>query len=139
MINEVPKSPGPMADPSVHASRLPAVSGVQPKDAVPQGRPADAAALAPQAQQPLEVASAEELVEGLEQLVQQTQRQLHFKLDQGTGDTVIQVIDKATDEVIRQIPSEDLQALRQHLAEMRDASAAQEQPAVEGVLFSSWV
>jgi flagellar protein FlaG len=139
MINEVPKSPGPMADPSAQASRPAAVNAVPQQSAVQAGRPGDPAARAPQAQPAIEASAAEELVEGLEQLVQQTHRQLHFKLEEGTGDTIIQVIDKATDEVIRQIPSEELQALRRHLAEMQEAAGGRQQPALEGVLFSSWV
>lgn len=139
MINEVPKSPGPMADPSAQASRSAAANAVSQPKPVQAGRPSEPAARAPQAQPAIEPSAAEELVEDLEQLVQQTHRQLHFKLEEGTGDTIIQVIDKATDEVIRQIPSEELQALRRHLAEMQEVAGSRKQPALEGVLFSSRV
>lgn len=36
--------------------------------------------------------------------IQSTQRDLHFSYDQGSGETVVKVLDRATQDVIRQIP-----------------------------------
>ena len=43
------------------------------------------------------------------------QRNLSFRVDEGSGRTVITVVDAATHEVIRQIPSEEVLALSQAL------------------------
>lgn len=45
-------------------------------------------------------------------------RSLQFSVDEGTGTTVITVRDAVTDEVIRQIPSEELVALAKRLKEL---------------------
>jgi flagellar protein FlaG len=41
------------------------------------------------------------------------QRNLSFRIDKGSGRTVITVVDAATKEVIRQIPSEEVLAVSQ--------------------------
>jgi flagellar protein FlaG len=43
------------------------------------------------------------------------QRNLSFRVDKGTGRTVITVVDAATKEVVRQIPAEEVLALAQAL------------------------
>lgn len=48
-----------------------------------------------------------EAVNRLNEHVQNLQRSLKFSVDEGTGHTVITVIDRDTNEVIRQIPSEE--------------------------------
>lgn len=50
--------------------------------------------------------SLNEVVEELNRNIQQTNRALKFTIDDRHGKPVISVVDKATDEVIRQIPSE---------------------------------
>jgi len=58
----------------------------------------------------------EETVQELNSLAQDLHRELRFSVDEETGDTVIKIVDQKTDEVIRQIPSEELIELRQRLA-----------------------
>jgi flagellar protein FlaG len=41
----------------------------------------------------------------------EAQRQLSFRIDESSGRTVITVVDAATNEVVRQIPSEEVLAL----------------------------
>lgn len=53
------------------------------------------------------------VVNELNELVQNTQRALQFSVDQDSGRTVIRVMDKETDEVIRQIPPEEALKLAQ--------------------------
>lgn len=48
-----------------------------------------------------------EVVRELNEHVQAVQRELHFSVDEDTGQTVIKVTDLATNEVIRQIPNEE--------------------------------
>ncbi len=55
------------------------------------------------ADQPREI---EEAVERLNVEVNNLQRSLRFTIDKDTGRTVIKVVDRSTDEVIRQIPPE---------------------------------
>lgn len=54
-------------------------------------------------------AQVKELKDSVSQLnhyVQSVNRNLEFKLDNETGQTVVKVVDRETDEVIRQIPDE---------------------------------
>ncbi len=56
-----------------------------------------------------------EAVTQLNDFVQKTQRDLQFKLDEGSGRTVITVLDRSTQEVIRQIPDDEALKLAQSL------------------------
>ncbi|MCP4492702.1 MAG: flagellar protein FlaG [Gammaproteobacteria bacterium] len=69
----------------------------------------------------------EDSVSQLNELVQSVQRDLRFSIDEFSGDTVIQVLDTKTEEVIRQIPSEEVLALAKNIEIMK------------GVLFSAEV
>ncbi len=69
----------------------------------------------------------EDSVSQLNELAQSVQRDLHFSIDEFSGDTVIQVLDSKTEEVIRQIPSEEVLALARNIESMK------------GVLFSAEV
>lgn len=48
-----------------------------------------------------------------------TKFELNFKVNDGTGKTVVQVLDKTTGQVIRQIPPEHLLQARNKLEELR--------------------
>jgi flagellar protein FlaG len=56
-----------------------------------------------------------EAVSRINEYVQQTERTLDFKLDEASGRTVISVYDKASSELIRQIPGELALELAQKL------------------------
>ena len=56
-----------------------------------------------------------EAVSRINEYVQQTERTLDFQLDETSGKTVIRVYDKASAELIRQIPSELALELAQKL------------------------
>ena len=84
-------------------------------------------------------AQAEQLAQGLQQLVQGVHRQLSFEVDDDTGETVIQVIDADTDKVLRQIPSDVLLALQKRLAESQETGLPVDNSSVDGVLFNSRV
>lgn len=49
----------------------------------------------------------EDVVRDLNQHIQQVQRELQFSVDKDSGRTVITVMDKETQDVIRQIPGEE--------------------------------
>lgn len=69
-------------------------------------------------------AGLEEAVRELNGYVQNVQRNLQFNVDEDSGHTVIRVVDSETDEVIRQIPSEEVLTLAKHL---KGLSEGQEQ------------
>lgn len=48
-------------------------------------------------------------------------RELDFYIDEPTGQTVITVRDRETDQVIRQIPSEEILAVAERINEMHEA------------------
>ncbi len=53
----------------------------------------------------------ERAVERLEELARNSKRGLRFAVDEGSGRMVITVINAATDEVVRQIPAEEILAI----------------------------
>lgn len=61
----------------------------------------------------------EETAAKVESYLQDFQISLHFQVENKTGDTVVQVVNKDTGEVIRQIPPEALLKARQKLEELR--------------------
>jgi flagellar protein FlaG len=48
----------------------------------------------------------EAAVAKMNEYIQSTQRDLHFSYDKSAGETVVKVLDRTTQEVIRQIPNE---------------------------------
>ena len=69
----------------------------------------------------------ENSVQRLSELVKSVQRDLQFSIDKESGKTVITVLDSTTEEVIRQIPSEEVLALARNIETLK------------GVLFSAEV
>jgi flagellar protein FlaG len=64
---------------------------------------------------PVPVVDVREAVERLNELMGSKQRSLRFQVDEGSGHTVITVINAATNEVVRQIPSAELLAIARNL------------------------
>lgn len=56
----------------------------------------------------------------MNEFIQSTQRDLRFNIDRETGETVVKVIDRQTEEVIRQIPDELFLKLARYLTENKD-------------------
>jgi flagellar protein FlaG len=67
-----------------------------------------------------------EAVNRINDIIQNTQRDLLFSIDEGSGRSTITVMDSQTKEVIRQIPSEDVLRMVEHL-----------KASTSGMLFSS--
>lgn len=57
----------------------------------------------------------DEAVSRIQDYVQNLQRELRFSVDEGSGRTIIKVIDSETDKVIRQIPPDELLAISEQL------------------------
>jgi len=55
----------------------------------------------------------EAAVKQMNEYIQSTQRDLHFSYDKASGETVVKVLDRKTQEVIRQIPDETFLKLAQ--------------------------
>ena len=69
-------------------------------------------------QEPVGDSQPENIHESVGQLndaIQNVRRELHFTVDDGTGKTIIRVIDSNTQEVVRQIPAEEVLALLAHM------------------------
>ncbi len=62
-------------------------------------------------------ASLDEVVSGLNDMVQNLHRHLQFSVEEKTGETIIKVVDSETNQVVRQIPSEEIVRLRQRMKE----------------------
>lgn len=60
----------------------------------------------------------ERTVAALSEMLEQTNVGLQYRVDEGTGDVVVSVIDRNTGDVIRQLPPEQILKMRQHLQEL---------------------
>ena len=58
-----------------------------------------------------------DVVVELNDLAQNLQRDLLFSVDKKSGDTIIKVLDKETEEVVREIPSAEIRAVKERLLE----------------------
>ncbi|WP_020681774.1 flagellar protein FlaG [Marinobacterium rhizophilum] len=67
----------------------------------------------------LTVQEAAETLEALNNVMQQMQRGISFQMDENSGRSVIQVIDRDSGDVIKQMPSQDLLKLINHMQEMQ--------------------
>lgn len=63
---------------------------------------------APVADQPVPAANIDKALEQIKGFLKDSQRQLNFQRDEATGRTIIRVIDPASGQVIRQMPSEEI-------------------------------
>jgi len=62
----------------------------------------------------------QETVAAINDFMGQFQRTLNFSVDDDAGETVIRVIDKSNDQLIRQIPSADFLKITQHIEQMQN-------------------
>lgn len=70
-------------------------------------------------QQPDRPESLEEAVTSIKDFVQTIRRDLNFDLDDSSGKMVVKVTDRASGDVIRQIPTEEALRLAENLEEAR--------------------
>ncbi|WP_051302904.1 flagellar protein FlaG [Psychromonas aquimarina] len=99
---------------------------VEPEKSVTEIRPV-AEAKPEQEKKPTAPEEVEHVVEEMNAFMQSMQRNLSFSVDEQLGKDIVSVTDVETEEVIRQIPSEDLMVL---LKKMDD---------VAGILFDTKV
>ena len=99
-------------------------SAAQTGPSAPTGRPADVERTKdiPGAARQVDEASPEsepldDVVSDLNNLVRELHRELRFSVDEESGETVIKVVDRETEEIVRQIPSEEVVQMRKRLEE----------------------
>jgi flagellar protein FlaG len=78
--------------------------------------------------------NAVEVADTLNDFAQRIQRKLQFSIDKQSGDTVITVLDLETEELVRQIPSEEILNIRHHLEQLQEDLYEGELP---GLLFAA--
>jgi flagellar protein FlaG len=90
-----------------------------------QGTAADGSGLPPaeQAAAAVDPAKAARAVVDLNDYVQKVGREIHFSVDEDSGTTVIKVMNAETQELIRQIPPDELLALAEFLEEVQEISS----------------
>lgn len=122
----VPASPAPVtsaANVAGNALPLP-VAGVKPVTPVPavlsggNGAPSGGQPLPAPAPQPLaqpELIQLQAVVEGVNRFLRDSQRQMVFQFDPSTDKESVTIINPATGEVIRQIPSAQVLSTAQNL------------------------
>lgn len=67
----------------------------------------------------LDPGKAKEMAEDVQQYLEDLNIQLSFKVHDKTGELVVQVLNRDTGDVVRQIPPENLIKLREKLEELR--------------------
>ena len=106
-LTAVTAAPARMSVPSGQNSAAPAMPAGKDTSQSGEDLPAVRAAVASQ--------DLERTLRKLNDTMAAAQRNLSFRVDKGSGRTVITVLDAATKEVIRQIPSEEVLALSRAL------------------------
>ena len=100
----------PNALPQQKAPQLSVVANLRNLD-IPTAEPAGAL----QRENPTSPNASE--LQGLTELLQQHQQHLAFSIDEGSGTTVMRVIDTDSGDIIRQMPTESWLKLAQELAD----------------------
>ncbi|MCG5501472.1 flagellar protein FlaG [Ectothiorhodospira lacustris] len=76
---------------------------------------------------PSDARSLDAAVEQINDFVQVIQRDLEFSIDDDTGRTIVKVLDRHTQELIRQVPPEEFLAMVAHLEEVKEGLLVKEQ------------
>ncbi len=99
-----------------------ASEAVQPSRGAAESRAADVSTQSGRnagSSQAVDEQAVEEIVDGLNEYVQQVERHLQFSVDRESGKTVIRVVDAATEEVVRQIPADEILELQRRLGDLQ--------------------
>tara|TARA_R110001606_G_scaffold395213_1_gene567050 strand:- start:35939 stop:36325 length:387 start_codon:yes stop_codon:yes gene_type:complete len=68
--------------------------------------------------------SLQSAVAQINEHMQKVERSLQFTIDEDSGKDVVTVLDKKTEEIIRQFPSEEVLVIARHIAENRDSTVS---------------
>jgi flagellar protein FlaG len=69
-------------------------------------------------EEPLSEAELESAVTEMNSVAQNLQRDLLFSVDEKSGGTFVKVVDKETEEVVREIPSKEIREIKARLEEV---------------------
>lgn len=109
VTNVASQAPAPLGQPTLMASSKPQ------KPAAPVELPGQAV----QAVEKIDIGTVKQAADQINALAQQFNRNLQFTVDDDTGINVVQVIDTETEEVIRQIPTEEILAIAKALDKLQ--------------------
>lgn len=117
---QTPADAAPPAEQTAPSTPTPSAAAPAVASSAAPQTSAQKAAPAPQTKPAISVESIQELADRIGEQINIERRNLSFSVDDSTGNVVVQVIDAETDEVIRQVPSEEFQRLAQAIADLRD-------------------
>ena len=103
---------------AVPNASLPGSPAVKPRPVAVSGTEVAATAL-PQATPGVDPAALRRAVESINRRLEQSVNNLRFSVDDDTGKVVVKVLDTATEQVIRQIPSEEALAISRSLEKLQ--------------------
>ncbi len=107
--------------PTSNQGQTTATQGVTSKEiagnAAVDSNPVDIQPEVSQTDQQVQTEELEITVNNINDFVQNIQRSIHFSVSETSGRTVIEVYDAETDELIRQIPSEEVQRISEAIAD----------------------
>ena len=127
-IQSMPSMPGANPPPAVQntaATALRAAAGISASAAIDQHAqtaPPQVASGNDTAQpngQPLDAKDLASAIEKVQDFTKTVANELKFSIDDDSGQTVVKIVDTATDEVIRQIPSKEMLAIAQALGKIQ--------------------
>ena len=110
MVTGAPPAAGPAA---TGAGPVPGASGPREAAAAP------AVATPVPAQAPLSSAAVEQVARQINDFLESSSSSLRFMVDPDLRKVVVRVVDTQTDEVIRQIPSEEMVAISRSVDQLR--------------------
>ncbi|NMG32176.1 flagellar protein FlaG [Aromatoleum evansii] len=117
-IQSVNLTPPVVTPPKAHTTEPAASTATGLTAATDRPREAQAADVQTAATPP----SSDDIIRALDEVreaVKPVAQSLHFSLDQDTGRTVVKVMDTETNEMIRQIPSEDILKIAQAIDKLQ--------------------
>ena len=112
------------------------LEAVKVPDAGGKAMPKEGKAVPQQASQSTSTAELREAVTKINDFVQNVNRDVRFSMDEGSGRTVIRVLDTDSGDLVRQIPNDEVLAIARRLNEVRDMMIADQSSMPGGVLFS---
>lgn len=115
------KAPGGETTAAQEAQKLDQIRRAQGTAVARETAVEEATAARPVNRQELDEALAE-----VRKVVEPVARNLQFSVDEDTGRTVVKVVDSATKEVIRQIPSEEILSIAKALDKLKGLLIKQE-------------
>jgi flagellar protein FlaG len=101
------------------AASAPSAPAVKPRAAAPPARESPPAAAPAEDALAVEQEALKRAVESINRRLERSVNNLRFSLDGDTGKVVIKVVDAATDQVIRQIPSEEALAISRSMERLQ--------------------